>query len=54
MTLGVAFIEGFLQIDKIPSEEEKNKKGYHVKYSDGYESWLPAEQFEKAYEVADT
>lgn len=54
MTLGVAFIEGFLQIDKIPSEEEKNKKGYHVKYSDEYESWLPAEPFEKAYKVADT
>lgn len=25
MTMGVAFIEGFLQRDKIPSEEEKKQ-----------------------------
>lgn len=54
MTMGAAFIEGFLQRDKIPSEEEKNKAGYHVKYKDGYESWSPAEPFEQAYKVADT
>lgn len=54
MTMGVAFIEGFLQRDKIPSEEEKSKAGYHVKYSDGYESWSPAEPFEKHYKCCDT
>lgn len=54
MTLGVAFIEGFLQRDRIPSEEEKSQPGYHVKYKDGYESWLPAEPFEEAYKCADS
>ena len=54
MTMGVAFVEGFLQRDKIPSEEEKSKAGYHVKYKDGYESWSPAEPFEHAYKVYDT
>lgn len=54
MTMGAAFIEGFLQRDKIPSEEEKNKAGYHVKYKDGYESWSPAEPFEEAYRCCDT
>lgn len=54
MTMGEAFIEGFLQRDKIPSEEEKNQKGYHVKYSGGYESWSPAEPFEEAYKCCDT
>lgn len=52
--MGVAFIEGFLQRDKIPSEEEKKQPGYHVKYKDGYESWSPAEPFEEAYLLADT
>lgn len=54
MTMGVAFIEGFLQRDKIPSEEEKNKSGYHVKYKDGYESWSPAKPFEESYRCCDT
>lgn len=54
MTLGAAFIEGFLQRDRIPSEEEKSQPGYHVKYKDGYESWLPAEPFEEAFKLADT
>lgn len=54
MTMGAAFIEGFLQKDKIPSEEEKSKAGYHVKYKDGYESWSPAEPFEEAYRCCDT
>lgn len=54
MTMGEAFIEGFLQRDKIPSEEEKSKKGYHVKYKDGYEGWSPVEAFEEAYRCCDT
>lgn len=31
-----------------------DEPGYFVKYADGYESWSPAETFEKAYKVADT
>lgn len=54
MTMGEAFIEGFLQRNKIPSDEEKNKKGYHVKYKDGYESWSPVEAFEGVYRCCDT
>ncbi len=54
MTMGNAYNKGFLQAGKVPSEAEKDKAGYHVKYKDGYESWSPAEPFEKAYKCADT
>lgn len=33
---------------------EESEPGYHVKYEDGYESWFPADVFEKAYKCADT
>lgn len=49
MTMGQAYEKGFLQAGRVPSETEQNKPGYHVKYADGYESWSPAEPFEKAY-----
>lgn len=54
MTMGEAFIEGFLQRNKIPSDEEKSKKGYHIKYKDGYESWSPVEAFDETYRCCDT
>lgn len=54
MTMGQAYEKGFLQAGRVPSETEQDKLGYHVKYADGYESWSPAEPFEKAYKVADT
>lgn len=54
MTMGQAYEKGFLQAGRVPSETEQDKPGYHVKYADGYESWSPAEPFEKAYKVADT
>lgn len=54
MTMGQAFIEGFLQKDKIPSDEEKEQKGFHVKYSNGYESWSPEEAFVGTYKCCDT
>lgn len=54
MTMGQAYEKGFLQAGRVPSETEQDKLGYHVKYSDGYESWSPAEPFEHAYKVADT
>lgn len=34
---------------KIPLDEDPADEGYLVKYSDGYESWSPKKQFEKAY-----
>ena len=54
MTMGQAYERGFLQAGRIPNEAEKEKPGYHVKYADGYESWSPAEPFNKAYKCADT
>ena len=49
-----AFDKGLLQAGRVPNESEKSNAGYHVKYQDGYESWSPAEPFEKAYKVCDT
>lgn len=54
MTMGQAYEKEFLQAGRVPSETEQDKPGYHVKYADGYESWSPAEPFEKAYKVSDT
>ena len=34
---------------QIPADENPEDEGYFVKYSDGYESWSPAKQFEEAY-----
>ena len=49
MTMGDAYEKGLLQAGRVPNDSEKSKSGYHVKYQDGYESWSPAEPFEKAY-----
>lgn len=54
MTMGEAYEKNLLQAGRVPNESEKDFTGYHVKYEDGYESWSPAEPFEKAYKVADT
>lgn len=54
MTMGEAYEKNLLQAGRVPNESEKTKAGYHVKYEGGYESWSPAELFEKAYQVADT
>ena len=54
MTMGEAYEKNLLQAGRVPNESEKDKAGYHVKYEGGYESWSPAEPFEKAYKVADT
>lgn len=54
MTMGEAYEKGLLQAGKVPNENEKSKAGYHVKYKDGYESWSPAEPFEKVYKCADS
>ena len=54
MTMGEAYKRGLLQMGRVPREDEENKKGYYVRYKDGYESWSPAEPFDKAYKRADT
>lgn len=54
MTMGEAYRRGLLHAGRVPSESEKSKDGYYVKYDNGYESWSPADVFEKAYKVADT
>lgn len=54
MTMGEAYERGLLQAGRVPNESEKSNIGYHVRYQDGYESWSPAEPFEKAYKCADT
>lgn len=54
MTMGEAYERGLLQVGRVPDAEYAKRMGYHVKYADGYESWLPAEPFEEAYKLADT
>ena len=54
MTMGEAYEKNLLRAGRVPNESERTKAGYHVKYEGGYESWSPAEPFEKAYKVADT
>lgn len=54
MSMGEAYERGFLQVGRVPSEDEKGNAGYHVKYQDGYESWSPEEPFENTYRCADT
>lgn len=54
MTMGEAYRRGLLHSGRVPSESEKSKEGYYVRYENGYESWSPADVFEKAYKVADT
>lgn len=54
MTMGEAYRRGLLQAGRVPNGSDKLKDGYYVKYEGGYESWSPADVFEKAYRVADT
>ena len=54
MTMGEAYERKLLKEGVKPSQGEASKAGYLVKYEDGYQSWSPAEVFEKAYRVAET
>lgn len=36
------------------SKDEKDIEGYHVKYENGVETWLPKEEFEKTYKCSET
>ncbi len=38
---------------KIPSDENPEDEGYHIRYPDGYESWCPKKQFYEAYRRCD-
>jgi hypothetical protein len=33
----------------VPKDEDRDEEGYYIRYPDGYISWSPKEQFEKAY-----
>lgn len=52
MTMGEAYERKLLKEGVIPSE--KDKAGYLVEYEGGYQSWSPAEPFEKAYKPSET
>lgn len=54
MTMGEAYEKGLLKAGRKPSECETDKAGYLVEYEGGYQSWSPADVFEKAYKVAET
>lgn len=54
MIMGEAYRRNLLQAGKVPNDSEKDNPGFYVRYQDGYESWSPAETFNKAYKLADT
>ena len=47
MTMGEAYERKLLKEGVRPSECETDKAGYLVEYEDGYQSWYPAETFDK-------
>ncbi len=54
MTMGEAYERKLLKEGVRPSECETDKAGYLVEYEDGYQSWYPAEPFDKAYKLSET
>lgn len=54
MSMSEAYERKLLKEGVKPYECEKDKAGYLVEYEDGYQSWSPADVFEKAYRVAET
>lgn len=48
MTMGKAYERKLLKNGVRPSECETDKAGYLVEYEGGYQSWSPADVFEKA------
>lgn len=54
MTMGEADEKCLIAVGGKLSKEERSINGYHVKYDNDIESWLPKDEFEKAYKVADT
>lgn len=53
MTMGEAYERKLLKEGVRPSECETDKAGYLVEYEDGYQSWSPADVFEKAYKPSE-
>lgn len=54
MTMGEAYERKLLKNGVRPSECETDKTGYLVEYEGGYQSWSPADVFEKAYKPSET
>lgn len=54
MTMGEAYERKLLKEGVRPSECETDKAGYLVEYEDGYQSWSPADVFDKAYKPSET
>ena len=54
MTMGEAYAEGLLQVGRVPTESERLKPGFKVRYEGGYTSWSPEEAFNQAYRIAET
>lgn len=53
MTYGEAHTKGLIRENAYVAGNN-DKPGYFVEYADGYQSWSPADVFEKAYKVAET
>ena len=49
MSMGEAFAKKLLKKDIKLSDVKKWKAGYLVEYEGGYQSWSPADVFEKSY-----
>lgn len=54
MSMGEAFERNLLKKDVKLSECETDKAGYLVEYEGGYQSWSPADVFEKSYKLSET
>jgi hypothetical protein len=54
MTMGEADEKCLIAVGGKLSKEERSINGYHVKYDNDIESWLPKDEFEKAYQLAET
>lgn len=54
MSMGDAYDKGLLQSGLELSRVERNKQGYLVEYSNGYQSWSPKDVFDNSYKVIDT
>lgn len=54
MIMGAAYAEGLLQAGRVPTEAERLKPGFKVRYEGGYTSWSPEEAFNQAYRIAES
>lgn len=49
MTLGEADEKYLVAIRYTLSKHERSTEGYHLKYNNGIETWIPKDEFEKTY-----